>query len=235
MGVFSFRQFDVDDSGCGMKICTDSVLLGAWFGRAHTDARRVADVGAGSGVLTLICAQYMPQAHVTALEIDPQAAHACGLNFAASPWNDRLTVAEGDFMAWSPSAPVDAIISNPPYFTTGELSADKARAGARHQSGLTYATLIAKAARWLSDDGRLALVSPAEFGSHIVFEAEMAGLKLRRRLAIRTSPAREPSRTLWDFGRRDGDFTDGTLALRNADGTISDDYRQLTSELYIKL
>ena len=46
MGVFKFRQFDVDDSGCGMKICSDSVLLGHGVAREYRDARTVADVGA---------------------------------------------------------------------------------------------------------------------------------------------------------------------------------------------
>ena len=54
MGVFHFKRFDIDDHGCGMKICSDSVLLAAWFLPPYRDARSVADVGAGSGILAML-------------------------------------------------------------------------------------------------------------------------------------------------------------------------------------
>lgn len=56
MGRFDFREFSIDDGGCGMKLGTDSVLLGAWFFREHTQARSVLDIGAGSGILSLMAA-----------------------------------------------------------------------------------------------------------------------------------------------------------------------------------
>ena len=80
MGVFHFKQFDIDDSGCGMKICSDSVLLGAWFFPRHKRARRVADVGAGSGLLSLMAAQILPGASIVGLEIDSDAARAARAN-----------------------------------------------------------------------------------------------------------------------------------------------------------
>ena len=70
MGVFHFKQFDVDDSGCGMKICSDSVLLGAWFLPEYSSAASVLDIGAGSGLLALMAAQVCTGAHVTGIEID---------------------------------------------------------------------------------------------------------------------------------------------------------------------
>ena len=235
MGIFKFRQFEIDDSACGMKICSDSVLLGAWFARVYPMSAEVADVGAGSGVLALICAQYMPHAHICAIEIDSDAAADCNRNIDASKWNSRMRVFNGDFTDWTPPRQLDAIICNPPYFTTGELSADSARAGARHQTTLSYRTLMQQSAKWLSPCGHLGLVSPSDFEDHIIFEAEMAGLKLRRKLNVKTSPSRPATRILWDFSRNDGCCKSETLALREADGRYSEAYRQLTSELYKKL
>ena len=68
--MFRFKQFHVDDSGCGMKICSDSVLLGAWFLPSHSHAASVLDIGAGSGLLSLMAAQVCPEASVTGIEID---------------------------------------------------------------------------------------------------------------------------------------------------------------------
>ncbi len=235
MAVFEFKKFSVDDSGCGMKICSDSVLLGAWFLTRHTDALTVADVGAGSGLLSLMGAECCPRAVVTAIELDHGAATAARSNFLRSPWSDRLCIFEGDFAQWLPDRPQDLIISNPPYFTEGATSADAARAAARHQRGLTYASLLRRAAEWLSTVGVLGLVSPAEFEDDIIFEAEMVGLKLRRLLRIRTSPRKPVTRLLFDFSKTDGPLLDATLDLRDSSGNISGEYRSLVEQFYIRI
>ena len=85
MGVFQFTRFAVDDHGCGMKICSDSVLLAAWFLSPYSDRLSVADVGSGSGVLALLAADIMPQARIAGVELDSSAAAAASANFCASP------------------------------------------------------------------------------------------------------------------------------------------------------
>ena len=235
MGRFEFRQFAVDDRDCGMKICSDSVLLGAWFFGPYSGARSIVDVGSGSGVLSLIGAQMCPEADVVALELDPAAAAASEANFVASPFASRMSVLEGDFALWRPDSPVSLVISNPPYFTTGERSADTARAGARHQIGLGYSSLMAVCSGWLAPDGHLGLVSPAEFESEIIFEAEMAGLKLRRMLRVRTSQRKPVTRLLWDFSMSDGPLVSSSLDLRGHDGCPTDEYASLVEFLYLKL
>lgn len=235
MGVFRFKDFSVDDSGCGMKICSDSVLLAAWFLAPYISAKSIADIGAGSGVLTLLAARICPQAMVDALEIDPGAAGAAAANFAASPYAERLNTIEGDFRNWIPEHPYSLIISNPPYFTNGERSADRARSAARHQEGLSYESLLARASGLLEDEGHLGMVSPADFENEIIFRAEMAGMKLRRLLRVRTSPSKAPTRLLWDFSTTDGKTSTGELALRQTDGSYSPSYRELVEKYYLKL
>lgn len=233
MGVFRFKEFEVDDSGCGMKICSDSVLLGAWLPGAYTEARTVADIGAGSGVLSLLCAQCCPAAIIRGVENDAGAAEAARENFARSPWAQRLTLLHDDF--GSLTGLFDLIISNPPYFTTGAVSADRARAHARHCGGLGYDTLIAWAREHLTCEGHLGFVSPSEIAGSVIFTAEMEGLKLRRQLTVKTSPRKAPTRILWDFALYDGPVSTETLSLRDADGSPSAQYRALVEPFYIKI
>lgn len=234
MGVFRFKQFNVDDSGCGMKICSDSVLLGAWFLPCFPSAMSVLDIGSGSGLLALMAAQLCPNAQVTGVEIDPKAAAAARVNFADSPFASRLNLIEGDFNNCNPPAPNDLVISNPPYFTTGERSADTARSTARHQATLSYNAIFDKA-RLLTPEGHIGLVSPAEFEQDIIFHAEMAGLKLRRLLRVCTATAKPATRLLWDFSLTDGPLIEETLKLRNSAGELTEGYRRLVDAFYIKL
>lgn len=236
MGVFSFRQFDVDDSGCGMKICSDSVLLAAWFATAYPQARSVADIGTGSGVLALIAAQVCAGARVTGIELDPAAAAAARANFGRSPFAERLRVEECDFALWQPcEGRYDLVISNPPYFTTGEQSADAARAAARHQSALGYASLLRRVPALLADGGHLGMVSPAELERDIIFEAELSGMKLRRILRVHTSPRKPCTRLLWDFSVTDGPLEDARLNLRDASGAHDSAYVALVNPFYLKI
>lgn len=230
MGVFNFKQFDVDDRGCGMKICSDSVLLGAWFCGSWPGACNVIDVGAGSGILSLIAAQYCSRATINAVEIEETAAEACRQNFANSPWPGRLTVHRCDFSEFAPEDAADFIICNPPYFNNGEHSADRSRATARHQAGLSYSTLLQYAKANLAPNGHLGLVAPAEFEDEIVFQAELCGLKLNRLCHVRTSMRKPSTRILLDFSPTEPS-TESCRELIIG----SPEYRDLVGDLYIKI
>lgn len=235
MARFDFKKFSVDDSGCGMKICSDSVLLGAWFMPEVAGAHIVVDAGAGSGLLSLMAAQICPAAAIYAVEIDTDACRAASRNFAASPWADRLRVVEGDFCSAAFGIGVDAVISNPPYFTNGETAPDSARACARHQQSLTFGTLLRRSRDILNPSGRLGLVAPAEAENDILFEAELAGLKLRRICHVSTSAGKTPRRILMDFSPADGSVQTSGLCLRNTGGIITEQYRALVEPFYIKI
>ena len=87
---FKFKQFTIFHDRCGMKVGTDGVLLGAW---ARVDgARRLLDVGAGSGLIAIQMAQRNPVAEVEAVEIDAQAAAQAEENAARSPWAGMVVI-----------------------------------------------------------------------------------------------------------------------------------------------
>ena len=69
---FQFKQFTVRHDKCAMKVGTDGVLLGAWA--PVQDVKRILDVGAGSGLISLQLAQRNPEAVITSVEINPAAA-----------------------------------------------------------------------------------------------------------------------------------------------------------------
>ena len=234
MALFKFTKFDIDDSRCGMKLCSEAVVLGAWTFRRHKDARRVADAGAGSGILSLLAAQICEDARVSALEIDAGACADARRNFTESPWSERLRVVDGHFADYRPEEPLDVVVSNPPFFATGELSPEGLRAQARHEGTLSYEALFEYAADTLrTDDGRLCCISPAEREQELIFKAEMAGLKLRRLCRLHTrARSREASRLLWDFSTTDGEMEETELRVRIPGGGYSDEYLALVGEFY---
>jgi tRNA1Val (adenine37-N6)-methyltransferase len=114
--AFRFKQFSVDDTGCPMKVGTDSVLLGAWA--ALENSRTILDIGTGCGLLAMIAAQ-RSEATITAIEIDPAAIEVAKSNFKRSLWSDRLEgicISLQEYLKEENPGLFDHIISNPPYF-----------------------------------------------------------------------------------------------------------------------
>lgn len=94
-----------------MKVNTDSLILGSWA--QLKAAKRILDVGTGSGVLALMLAQQSaPDSHVFAIEIDEAAAQQAAENFDNSPWRDRLTLIHENLIEYAPDSPFDVIVSN---------------------------------------------------------------------------------------------------------------------------
>ncbi|MDE6278245.1 MAG: methyltransferase [Muribaculaceae bacterium] len=230
--MFKFKDFRLSDAHCGQKVCSDAVLFAAWAWSELPACGTVLDVGAGSGLLSLITANCCPQAKVIAIEIDPGACTDAKENFASSPWSERLSLYEGNYLDFEPREPVDDVICNPPFFATGALANDAVRAGARHEGSLSYEGAIKYATKVLPPEGRLLLIGPTERESELIFAAEMAGLKIRRIMHVRTSPRREPTRAFWEFRKADGPIERGEMAVRNAEGKYSPEYLELVENLY---
>lgn len=229
MARFRFKQFEVDDGGCAMKVGTDSVLLGSWC--ECDNMHNVLDLGAGSGLLALMIAQRAPAANIKAVEIDPAACAAAAANFAASPWADRLTAVCADALTGLSGERPDLIICNPPFFIGGMQSPDSRRALARHSGGLSPESAIDLAARILSPTGSLAMVTPAEYADSLLFHAEIQRLNLWRRCDVTTSGTK-PSRLLWQWGRMGRPVEMSALSVRHA-GVLTPEYTSLTSAFYL--
>lgn len=86
---FRFQQFTVHHDKSAMKVGTDAVLLGAWAD--ITGAKKILDIGTGSGVIALMLAQ-RSNAFIDAIDIDEKSCLQAKENFNASPWYERLNV-----------------------------------------------------------------------------------------------------------------------------------------------
>ena len=74
----------------------------------------IVDVGTGSGCLAVVLAQEYPQARVVATDISVAALAVARRNARRHGVDDRVTFVAGDLLD-AVRAPVDVIVSNPPY------------------------------------------------------------------------------------------------------------------------
>ena len=228
---FKFKQFTIHHDRCAMKVGTDGVLLGAWA--SVRDARRILDVGTGSGLIAIQLAQRTPEAQVTAIEIDAAAAGQAQENVARSPWGDRMEVVCMDFGAYSPQEKFDLIVSNPPYFVDALRSPDAQRRMARHTEGLNYEVLFRHSSELLAEDGRLAIIIPTEVEELALGSAFAQGWFLARRTNVYTKPGKKCRRLLLEFVKMPVPYVSTDLYIERAEGGYSEDYVTLTRDFYL--
>jgi tRNA1Val (adenine37-N6)-methyltransferase len=197
---FRFKQFTVHQEHAAMKVGTDGVLLGGWC--SVDGARRMLDIGTGTGLIALMLAQRNTEAVVDAVELDAGACADARFNFQASPFVTRLRLAEGDIATLPLEPGYDLIVSNPPFFEEAFLSPELGRTMARHAVSLSRQVLFGRAAQLLADHGRLAVVVPASSELAVLESVRQAGLLLQRVCFVRPLPASPIRRYLLEFGRQ---------------------------------
>ena len=235
MSVFQFKQFSLHHDRSSMRVGTDGVLLGAWaeLPDGNNLAPTILDIGTGCGLIALMAAQRCPAAHVTGIDIDAASVDEARLNVTASPFAARVTILQTSLQELM-AEPFAAIICNPPFFEETLLPPDMARAAARHTSTLPFPILARCASKLLTPDGTFSLVLPTSAFDDFIHTAFAEGLRLARRLDVRTSPHKTPKRTLATFRHAPYDSAPVTAIMNLTNGSArSDDYARLTRDFYV--
>ena len=235
--MFQFKQFTVQQDRCAMKIGTDSVLLGAWT-PIENKPFSILDIGAGTGILSLMLAQKSAAEQIDSLEIDEDAYEQCVENFENSPWSDRLFCFHAglDEFIEEPEDEYDIIISNPPFYSEDYKSDTSQRDLARFQDALPFEDLVEAADLLLSENGIFAVIIPFKEEERFIdlcAEVELFPVKVTRVKGSYTTPF---VRSLLAFKRYE-------LSVLEADELVieinrheyTDDYINLTKDFYLKM
>lgn len=230
---FTFKQFHINHDRCAMKVGTDGILLGAWapLGRA----RRILDVGTGSGLVALMLAQRSePGVRITGLELDAAAAGQARDNVADSPWPGRVEIVEGPLQRYQAAA-FDLVVSNPPYFAHGQPFGSQARADARHTGSLSLAELFGHGKRLLAEDGRLCVVLPWQSLDEAINQAGLNDLHLTEKQAVITREGKGPSRFLLQFSRINNCILVDEIIINTENNGHGDIYKGMVAPFYLKM
>ncbi|MBC8883899.1 methyltransferase [Flavobacterium piscinae] len=235
--MFQFKQFSIQQNRCAMKVGTDSVLLGAWC-PIENNPFSVLDIGAGTGILSLMIAQRSHAEQIDAIEIDEDAYEQCVENFENSPWGDRIFCFHAglDEFVEEPEDEYDLIISNPPFYTEDFKTENSQRDLARFQDAMPFENLVEAANLLLSENGIFAVIIPhkeEESFIDLCAEVELYPVKVTR---VKGTPTTEIKRSLLAFKRYE-------LPVLEADELIieinrheyTDDYINLTKDFYLKM
>ena len=178
---------------------------------------------------------------IDAIDIDEPSASEAKSNFEQSPWAANLcahNLSLDDFAATLKSAEqgvkYDLIFSNPPYFEDSLIAPDERKSTARHTSeGLSYRDIFDFAQNYLTENGRVALVLPADQEFAICRYARMSGMHLFKILRVRTVPRKSPSRIIIEFSKQRPQEVEDTILTIQNEGQYTQEYLSLTKEFYL--
>ena len=181
------------------KLGQDSVLLADFLSLRR--GSHVCDFGAGIGVLSVLAAAKDASIRVTAVEVIPRAAALCAENLRRNGFAARSEVLACDLRDLrgriAPSS-IDAVVTNPPYFTreSGYTSGSRTRAAARTDDLCDIFELCRAAAQVLKWGGRFFIVWRPERLCDLICAMRQARIEPKEMRAVQKDAASAPSAIL---------------------------------------
>ena len=202
---------------------SDAFLLSAFI-RAHRDACAV-ELGAGSGIISLLCVNRGRFSHVDALEVQPEMADIARRNVELNAMWDRVTVRNIDLREFRGQA--DVVFSNPPYIKSdsGVHNPDSAKNASRREIYGGLDDFISCASRVLVYGGSFYCVWRPDRLCDLICAMRRHGIEPKRLCTVYPTPDARPCLVLCE-GRRGGNegslFMTPPFVLKNGDDDTDD-------------
>jgi len=169
----SIRDINLYQNKRGYRFSVDALLLYAFVNVRKSE--KIADLGAGSGIVGILLAKQYPEAWITLIELQESLVKLAKRNVALNNLEERVKVIKADVkkISHQPSAisyqhyanilkpnSFDLVVSNPPFRRqkTGLISPTGEKAIARHEIELKLTDLIHASCSLLRSKGRLCLI-----------------------------------------------------------------------------
>ncbi|UOO37161.1 methyltransferase [Oscillospiraceae bacterium CM] len=214
------------------RIGTDAVLLAAFAGDGQ--ARRVCDLGCGSGVLAILLAYSRDDVRVDGIELLPVSAAIARENVRLNGLGGQIDILNRDLREhrdFLTAGAYDLVVANPPYYVTGsgQSSRDAATAAARAEHACTLHDVCAAAAFLTRWGGRFALVHKPERLADVITTLRQTGFEPKRLRFVHYKAVAAPNLFLID-SRRGGKpslVIEPPLILTDENGYDTDEIKKI--------
>ena len=229
MSVFTFRYFQIHQENAALKVGTDSMLLGSLC--SWKNPNRLLDIGTGTGVLSLMCAQRFAFEEIIGLEISESAVRDAQTNAGKNPFTSKITMLNQSIQEYSSAEGFDAIISNPPFFENSSKNQNEQKSLARHTESLSFSELLQSISRLLTTEGKAWIIVPFESQKNLLQIATNCSLFPVDLITIFGKP-NKPTRIILSLSKKHSEVHSSSLCIRTETGTYTEEYKIVTSEFH---
>lgn len=225
-------ELEIFQARRGYRFGVEALLL---CGFVRPGARRVVDLGCGSGVLSLVLVHFGKAERATGIEIQPALAERARRSVAYNRLGDRIDIVEADLKCLDgrlAPATFDLAVANPPHGArgSGQHSPSDEKAAAKHEIFCSFADVAAAAAKLLAPAGRFVLIHLASRLPEVLGECLRHGLRPLRLRLVHGKAHLEARHFLMEAkkgGRAAALQVEPPLVVHQADGTYSDEVQQM--------
>ncbi len=231
---FRFKQFTIHQDNCAMKVTTDACLFGAWVNSKLPSTETLLDIGAGTGLLSLMLSQNR-LVKVDAIEIESACHGQLCQNIDGSHFNSIINPILGDIKDWETETPYQTIVSNPPFYEK-QLRSDQAGVNlARHADGLTIYSMFTHVKRLMSSQGFFYVLIPFYRKTECLDMASQFELFPTSIADVKQSPFHDPFRVMVQFSATTGNAETETIIIKKNASDYADAFKLLLAPYYLNL
>lgn len=228
MKPFRFQQFSIQQSKDVFRVGTDGVLLGAMCN--VTNAKKILEIGTGTGLISLMLAQRNVSAKISAIDINENAVKLASENFRNSIFNENLKVELKDFKNFETNENFDLVVCNPPFFEENASAKDVL---ARQQVELNFRNLVEKSTEIITKKGILSIILPSEAATDVKSLAEEFNLYLVREINIYGIEGGNLKRNILEFSLAQKPLEISDFVIEKSPRKYSDQYLELTKDFHV--
>lgn len=229
-----FKQFTIHQDSCAMKVTTDACLFGAWVNSKIQSTASLLDIGAGTGLLSLMISQNR-SVMVDAIEIEASCHSQLSQNIQGSPFRECINPIHLDIKDWETDHQYDTVVSNPPFYEN-QLRSDQAGVNlARHADGLTLDALFTHAKRLMSSQGFFYVLMPFYRKAACLDMATAFELFPHCIADVKQSPFHDPFRVMIQFASTSGITETETITIKKNASDYADAFKSLLAPYYLNL
>lgn len=208
----------------GLTFGTDAFLLASFIKRSPR--ARAAELGAGTGIISLLLASREKLLHIHAIEVQPDFAELTGRNADLNGLSERVSVMAADVRdvkADTLGGELDVVFSNPPYMRTdsGKRNASEYKYLARHEVKGGIEDFCAAAYRLLKHGGKFYCVYRPDRLVSLLASMRAARLEPKLLQIVAADAESEPSMVLVmaQKGGKEGLLTPAPLYISQVGST----------------
>lgn len=223
----------------GLILTSDACLLAAFVGKNAKTG--ICELGAGSGVISLMLLSRNKIKSALCVDFQPDMCRIANENAKNNGFSGKMAAVCADVLDFKTEKPFDAVVSNPPYFKSGDGKKNLSKQDelCRHETTADIGGFARCASRILKDGGAAYFCYDPARSVDLYCALRAAGLEPKAELFVYPTPSHRPSLLLVTAkkGAKSGLVTYRPLFLYENEpgGDLSEDYKKIKENMDISV